>query len=335
MATPSTRTLPGLENLSGFAKINPRSPFDGLTDLDLNHLRSPAKPLPQHLLWTGPDAVTGAGSMAIGSTEDHGWISPVTARESSLRSALAVRGSAIPYLQANSGLANQTSLSLLLPFDLNARYLISHNSRQVTSFPFTWTAVSAALESEVDAASADLWANSLLPEMSPIALTQPTSLVNSQGTPSSLTSLLTPSFGGLKPFQLSPLAPAPVSVLAKLQTPSNLVEFLVRPKATMPTPLVPALSQTTLCTLSTKPSLAARRHSWAFNLIRGQDLCLNTNARSKFTPSSVGLGLDENRLVRTGSSRLADTAMIANKLESAAAPSLALPHTPVATLGLG
>lgn len=62
---------------------------------------------------------------------------------------------------------------------------------------------------------------------------------------------------------------------------------------------------------------------------------LVSNVRTKFTPSSLGFGLDEARLVRTGSSRLADSAIISNKLESLGAPSLSLPQTPLALLSLG
>lgn len=57
--------------------------------------------------------------------------------------------------------------------------------------------------------------------------------------------------------------------------------------------------------------------------------------RARLTPSSVGLGLDENRLVRVGTSRLADSSMIGNKLENPGLPSLALPSSPLAILGLG
>jgi len=57
--------------------------------------------------------------------------------------------------------------------------------------------------------------------------------------------------------------------------------------------------------------------------------------RAMFAPSALGFGLDETRLVRTGTSRLADTALIANKLESLGGPSLTLPGTPVSLLSLG
>lgn len=171
--------------------------------------------------------------------------------------------------------------------------------------------------------------------MSSAALTQPASLVNNQSTPSFLKSLLTPSLGGLKPFQLSPLTPTLPSVLARPQTPSDLAGFLVRAKALMPASLSPALAQIQLGALAAKPAVVANKHLWAFNLLTGKGSCLSAGTRSRFSPSAIGLGLDENRLVRTGTSRLVDTAMIANKLEGIAAPSLALPATPVAVLGLG
>lgn len=158
LSTPVSQALPSIENLSGSTKANLSRPFKNLAGLSLDHLRGPVKPSTQHLLWTGPDAITGAGSMAIGSTEDHGWVSPVTARESSLRSALAVKASTILYLQSNLNPLNPSvpTTALLLPFDLNARCLISHNSRLSGALPFTWTAASAALESEIETASTNL-----------------------------------------------------------------------------------------------------------------------------------------------------------------------------------
>lgn len=126
--------------------------------LNLDYLRGPSKPSSQHMLWTGPDAVTGGGNTSLASTEDHGWISPVTARESALRSSLAVKGSLVSYLHANHKNSAQTGLprcSLLLPFDLHARFVLSHPSGNV-GLPFTWALASTALEAEVDSASLNL-----------------------------------------------------------------------------------------------------------------------------------------------------------------------------------
>lgn len=50
LVAPLTQTLPSLENLSALAKGSLASPFSSLAGLDLNHLRSPAMPLAQHLL---------------------------------------------------------------------------------------------------------------------------------------------------------------------------------------------------------------------------------------------------------------------------------------------
>jgi len=72
LPTPSAWALPGLDNVAGAVKAPFGLPRGGSKSLNLSHLRAPAKPAAQHLLWTGPEAVTGAGVTAIGSTEDHG-----------------------------------------------------------------------------------------------------------------------------------------------------------------------------------------------------------------------------------------------------------------------
>jgi hypothetical protein len=96
-----------------------------------------------------------------------------------------------------------------------------------------------------------------------------------------------------------------------------------------------SLATTRASRLGTGFKAPAAEPLWAFNLLAGHPSRISTNARVRFTPSSIGLGLDESRLIRTGASRLADTAMIANKLESVATPSLTLPLTPVSALSLG
>lgn len=93
---------------------------------DLNYLRGPSH-RPQHVLWAGADATTGAGATTLGTSEDHGWLSPVTAREALLRSALAVRAGWEAHASASAGLPTTvTACPLLLPFDVNARVLMSH-----------------------------------------------------------------------------------------------------------------------------------------------------------------------------------------------------------------
>lgn len=78
-----------------------------------------------------------------------------------------------------------------------------------------------------------------------------------------------------------------------------------------------------------------RKDTWAFGLLPGEELSFAPQGRARLTPSSIGLGLDENRLVRSGSSRLADPSVLSAKLESLASPSLGLPSTPTTLLGLG
>jgi hypothetical protein len=147
--------LPSLENLSGAFKNEIQGTFEAFKAINLDFLRGPSTPSPQHVLWAGADAVTGGGANSLASTEDHGWISPVTARESAQRSSLAVKSSLIAYLQRNSTQAGSAQCPLLLPFDLNARFVLNHPSRS-GALPFTWALASTALESEIDSASLGL-----------------------------------------------------------------------------------------------------------------------------------------------------------------------------------
>ena len=57
--------------------------------------------------------------------------------------------------------------------------------------------------------------------------------------------------------------------------------------------------------------------------------------RARLMPSPTGVGLDEGRLVRAGSSRLVDAAMLGTRLEGLSAPSLTPPATPLSLLSLG
>lgn len=119
----------------------------------------------------------------------------------------------------------------MFPFDLNARFLLSHPQGQSPSLPFTWALSSVALEAEIDSASLELWAGSLLPDLSLTALNQPVSLVASQRSPQSLNALLTPLSSSVKPFILAPLTSGADLPQIKASTPTPLNSFLIE-KAT-------------------------------------------------------------------------------------------------------
>lgn len=133
-----------------------------------------------------------------------------------------------------AGSGAPASAALLLPFDLSARQLLSHSSPLATPLPFTWAAASVALEAEIDGASIGLWATSLLPDQSSMALNQPASLVGKQATPAALRALLTPTAEALRAFYLAPLSPARPQALARLLPPSKLVCYLARPGLPLP-----------------------------------------------------------------------------------------------------
>ena len=128
-------TLPALENLAGANKDAGASLALLPREINLDRARRPFLPSVQHLIWTGPDAVTGAANSALCSTEDHGWLTPVTAREASLRSALATKAAvAEQRLVPACGLS---PLALLMPFEANSRVLLSHEASSVGLLPFT------------------------------------------------------------------------------------------------------------------------------------------------------------------------------------------------------
>lgn len=64
--------LPTIDNVSGTPNPDSKLIKTSPLALNLNHLRGPLSPSTQHLVWTGPEALTGAGLTSLGSTEDHG-----------------------------------------------------------------------------------------------------------------------------------------------------------------------------------------------------------------------------------------------------------------------
>jgi len=344
LSTPEPTGLPDLENISGGLKsgVNSPLPASTLSRLDLNNLRGPSLPSTQHMVWTGPDAVTGGGSTALGSTEDHGWVSPVAAREASLRSALAVKASLLSFLELSPStqkLGGASHGSFLLPFDLNSRTLLNHPGSWV-GLPFSWTLASLALEVEIDSSSIKTWVGALVPDLSGSALPQPTTLLGGQRTPSVLNSLLSPLALGLRGFPLTPLEPEALRPSTKALTPSYLVWYMSRGVPSSFTLIAQVYPES-------KPS-AGPRYWEAPNstpkkidgfgpigLIQGVDLHQPSPSRLKTMPSAPGLGLDEARLARVGSSKLVDPSMVAAKLENPSTPSLISPSNPLSILGLG
>ena len=337
--------LPTLDNLSGSSLV-PNTEASSCPDIDLGFLRYPLKPSKQHLLWAGADASTGAGSTSLGSTEDHGWVSPVPAREASLRSALASRSSASQApLFSSAAFSLTAAVAPLLPFDVNARALLAHPTGAPSllgTLPFTWSATSAALEADIDAASQELWLNALIPDASFSALHTPASLVNRQFTLQNLRTLQAAFTGtalAVAGQPLSAFAPSVGGVPVKTRTSPSANSYVARGTALFPA-IVGGSALKTACYLATPYRLANLTFSAPMPMMVGRQWLAQSwleplPPRSIFTPSSLGFGLDETRLVRTGASKLADSALIANKLEGLASPSLALPNTPVSLLSLG
>ena len=88
---PSAGALPALENLAGSVALS-----EGalpLVTLAYPQSGAPAVPLTlpkpsmQRLIWAGPAA--GSAGTGLSSAEEHGWLSPVPAREITLRAAHA------------------------------------------------------------------------------------------------------------------------------------------------------------------------------------------------------------------------------------------------------
>lgn len=196
----------------------------------------------------------------------------------------------------------------------------------------------------MDSASLDLWAHALTPEVSSKTLVLPTSLVVSQRVSRALRHLQSYS-SGLKSapaFILEALTPSTAhTALFGARSKSPIAAYVCRLDEQMPLLVNPSYPSHSAGVASNKASAGLQRsikspYSPAFMVHSPmQDYTFTPRTRVIFSPSSLGFGLDETRLVRTGTSRFVDTALIANKLESLAGPSLTLPSTPVTLLGLG
>jgi hypothetical protein len=162
-----------------------------------------------------------------------------------------------------------------------------------------------------------------------------------QNTPMSLGSLLSPLTRGLKPFLVNPLGPSFFVPQAMPLSPSPLVAYLYRHSQGGLLSLTP-----TYCSRGPKalnnglvlPPLGALpgpRASLLSYFSKGDALYPAPLCRVRFSPTPAGLGLDEKRLVRLGTSKLVDSTMLSSKLESPATPSLALPSPHLTSLGLG
>ena len=93
LGAPLPPLAPSLQHLGGSLSLG--RPLEAGSPLlgNMALLRGAIAQAPsQALLWTGGDALTGAGLTALASTEDMGWLTPVPAREATARATLAVRG---------------------------------------------------------------------------------------------------------------------------------------------------------------------------------------------------------------------------------------------------
>lgn len=128
LVPPSPSALPALENLAGSVVLSEGAlplvtlayPQSGAPSIPLTM----PKPSMQRLIWAGPDA--GAGETGLSSAEEHGWLSPVPAREITLRSAHAVCSTweALVSGAVRRALpAASSAPALLMPFDAHARRL--------------------------------------------------------------------------------------------------------------------------------------------------------------------------------------------------------------------
>lgn len=327
LVAPAPSLAPALGNLGGAASEGrPVYPLAAVA-AGLDALRGGRATAPaQHLLWTGPDAVTGAGFTALASTEDMGWLTPVPAREASTRAALGVAQAWAGRLPA-CGTAGRAPGALLAPFDVAARSLWSHVGG---GLPLAWVGASAALEADIGPDSAASWAVGLAPDLSAGALggaaagllgTAPSLGVRAAALPRSEG----PAFGlsnlGLAPVASAGAAPRGVAPLG-------------RPVATAPRPRQAraAAGAGAAPAASLRPRAPAPRQLGA----GAAPLCGGAApARAHLLPGLAGLGLDEGRLVRGGAARIGDPALVAGKLDAPTGPRLALPLGPTGLVALG
>ena len=325
---PQAPGRPLLAHLSGaLAEGRPLAPQAPLAEgLDLLRGAQPSRP-GQLLLWTGPDAVTGAGSTALASTEDMGWLTPLPAREATARATLAT-GHAWAETLPPRALEGRTPGPLLLPFDLTARDLLAHVGGSV---PVSWIGASAALESEIGPDSQALWAGGLVPDLSAGALLSGRAGAAESSPAGALLRAPRPMAPALAPaLALSPLAPAPAPAGA-----SPLLALgagLGLPRS--PLPGVGGVGGASL------PGAlrGAGARPEGFGPLTPTEVgaaAAAAPARAPVGPSGPGLGLDEARLVRSAASRLSDPALVAGKVDAPTGPFTALPLGPLGLLGLG
>ena len=186
-----------------------------------------------------------------------------------------------------------------------------------------------------------MWVHALAPEVSLTSVRQPTALVNRRNSIQSLRALqLSPSLGHVvQPLRLAPMGLSEPLLRGKNLTHMPIAEYLMRPQGA-------AFVETSHTALNMQPLMATHSRLSAVRPARGHGsfggmsplvphALKATKGRIQFAPSSLGFGLDENRLVRSGTSRLADSTLFASKLESLGGATLMLPLTPASLLSRG
>lgn len=322
---------PVLAHLSGcLAEGRPLGPLAPLA-ANLELLRAGGASAPaQLLLWTGPDAATGAGFSALASTEDMGWLTPVPAREVTTRATLATRGAWAGTLPAEA-LPGQKPGPLLLPFDLAARDLFAHNGGGV---PLSWVGASAALEAEVSADSANLWAGGLTPDLREGLLARAPLAGAVRGVAAAARAARLPQAPGGAPSMALSSAPTGAPLCG-----SPYGESLGSPLGGAGREGQEGWGYQAAGGRRASPAFAVGRAGLGRGELHlpalGIAYAAVLGARAPISPSLPGLGLDEGRLVRSSAGRLADPALIAGKADPLVGPFTSLPVGPLSLLGLG
>lgn len=339
LTAPVPMLRPALENLGASRgqgrALSPEalSPKKGLP---LGGLRAPTAALKhQQLLWSGPDALTGAGFTCLASTEDAGWLTPVPAREALARATAALAPSC---RSGNGPFAAANPAPLLFAFDLSSRALFGHAalaSAGVSSLqlPFTWVGAGSALETEISEDSASLWRLAMAPDQALVALCGP---VGAQGSNSPakglrLLAACAPAQQGLGAglhYCEPSLAPEPAT--ARLVVGPQCLRAPLNTNTAPARNYLPELAptaETLTATLARLPRVPSSSHPTRPEALAAQIFSLKsfvvgitqsgvvayigepadspvTAPRRQPQPSPAGLGLDEVRLVRGGGSRL-------------------------------
>jgi heme/copper-type cytochrome/quinol oxidase subunit 2 len=306
-------------------------------------------PSPQHLLWTGPDALTGSFFSSLCSTEDFGWTTPLMANESLSRSANSQRREARSFFMSTTNTARLGSTLLSLPFDLSARALLNHSRGTEGLLGHSWVSASKALEEGISPDVKGTWLSALSPDSASLYLPNPFSPIFKQNVSLFIRNLHKAGAPDVA-VMASPLVstPTPLSnIFSGIRQVGQVEAYILkvgpRPKlsslhgfALDDDILVSPTPTSDLCIGSLVLRNPVNIVKGVFKNLEGAPALITNAGISKVGPSSSGIGLDESRLVRNAASKLFDPAVINGKGESLATPAAwSSFKTPLVLLGLG